>query len=319
MPIKLADYFVSLDTYEKRADVNFVSHAHADHMSGLRASRPCIASEATMQIIEAKKRKEFKRMQLPKNARMLNSGHMLGAKQLYIDSEHYGARILYSGDYQMQRSPVAEPIEMTEADILILDSTYPYPNIEFEEKELVIGAMQSYIKDKLNRGPILFSAFATSKAQEIIRICNDMGIIPYASEEVCRISDIYCANGVSLEYQPISEKELSSRNVYIAESSKVGQLRMELSRRHSRIFAATASGFAKFMRFNTDVQFTLSDHADFKQAIEYIGHVAPKVIYTCGSSSETFARNLRAFGKNAYSIGSRSKINELILYNIGKH
>ena len=315
MPVKLADYFVSLDTYEKRADVNFVSHAHADHMSGLRASRPCIASEATMQIIEAKKHRKFERLQLPGNAKMLNSGHMLGAKQLYIDSEHYGARILYSGDYQMQRSPVAEPIETVEADILILDSTYPYPNIEFEEKEIVIGAMQSYIRDKLNRGPILFSAFATSKAQEIISICNDMGIIPCASEEVCRISDIYKENGVPLEYQPVSEKELNSRSVFIAESRKIDQLRAELSKRHSRIFAATASGFAKFMRFNTDVQFTLSDHADFKQAMEYTGHVAPKVIYTCGPSSETFARNLRAFGKNAYSIGSRSRINELILYN----
>ena len=315
MPVKLADYFVSLDTYEKRADVNFVSHAHADHMSGLRASRPCIASEATMQIIEAKKHKKFERMQLPGNAKMLSSGHMLGAKQLYIDSEHYGARILYSGDYQMQRSPVAEPIETIEADILILDSTYPYPNIEFEEKELVIGAMQSYIRDKLNRGPILFTAFATSKAQEIIRICNDMGITPCASEEVCRISDIYCANGVPLEYQPISDNEISSRNVFISESRKIEQLRADLSKKHSRIFAATASGFAKFMRFNTDVQFTLSDHADFKQAIEYIGHVAPKVIYTCGPGSEIFARNLRAFGNNAYSIGSRSRINELILYN----
>ena len=40
-------------------------------MSGLRASRPCIASEATMQIIEAKKHKKFERMQLPGNAKPL--------------------------------------------------------------------------------------------------------------------------------------------------------------------------------------------------------------------------------------------------------
>ena len=32
-------------------------------------------------------------------------------------------------------------------------------------------------------------------------------------------------------------------------------------------------------------------------------------------SSEVFANNLRASGKNAYSIGSSSKVNELILYN----
>ena len=315
MPVKLADYFVSLDTYEKRADVNFISHAHADHMSGLRAGRPCIASKATMQIIEAKKGRSYQTAELPANAKMLSSGHMLGSRQLFIDSEHYGARILYSGDYQMQQSPVAEPIETIETDILILDSTYPYPNIEFEEKETVIKAMQCYMLDKLNKGPIVFSAFATSKAQEIIKICNDIGIIPAASEQACRISDVYKENGVSIEYQPIGEKELGSRNVFITESSKALALKEELAKRHSRIFTAAASGFAKFMRFNTDVQFTLSDHADFKQAIEYVERTAPRVIYTCGPSSEVFANNLRASGKNAYSIGSSSKVNELILYN----
>ena len=318
MPVKLADYFVSLDTYEKKADANFISHAHADHMSGLRSSRPCLASDATMQIVEAKKGKSYKRAELPKNAKMLSAGHMLGSRQLLIDSEHYGARILYSGDYQMQSSPVAEPIETIETDILILDSTYPYPNIEFEEKEMVISAMQSYLREKLTRGPILFTAFATSKAQEIIRICNDAGIVPLASGEVCRISDIYRKNGVDLEYAAAEGHELSSRNVIISESRNAGIIRNELAKRHSRVFTATASGFARFMRFNTDVQFTLSDHADFKQAISYIERTSPRAIYTCGPSSETFARNLKAFGKNAYSIGSRSKVNELILYNTEK-
>ncbi len=318
MPIRLADYFVSLDTYEKRADVNFISHAHADHMSGLRKNRPCIASKATMQIVEAKKGKSYIKAELPRNARMLSSGHMLGSRQLFIDSEHYGARILYSGDYQMQRSPVAEPIEITETDILILDSTYPYPNIEFEDKESVIKAMQSYMLDKLNKGPIIFSAFATSKAQEIIKICNDIGVVPFASSEACRISDIYRENGIGIEYMQTGESELKSRNVFITENGKAGELRNELSKYHSRVFTAVASGFAKSMRFGTDVQFTLSDHADFKQAIEYIECTSPRIIYTCGSGSEVFAKNLRAFGKNAYSIGSRSKINELILYNVQK-
>ena len=100
------------------------------------------------------------------------------------------------------------------------------------------------------------------------------------------------------------------------ENNRQEELRARLSKRFSKVFTATASGFAKSMRFNTDVQFTLSDHADFKQAIEYINRVEPKVIYTCGSSSEVFARNLRAYSKNAYSIGSRSRINELVLYNV---
>ncbi len=315
MPIKIAEYLVSLDTYEKGADANFVSHAHADHMSGIRKHKPCIASSATMDIIEAKKGKGFSAMPVPKQAKMLNSGHMLGAKQLYIDSDHYGARILYSGDYQMQRSPVAEPIETINADVLIIDSTYPYPNIEFEDKEKVISAMHAYAREKLRKGPIIFGAFATSKAQEIIKIFNYIGIVPFASKAVCSINKIYEKNGIRLDYEPINTNSIARNGIFVVENSRAEELRLALSKNFTKVFTAAASGFAKFIRFNTDAQFTLSDHADFKQAIRYIGRVAPKVIYTCGPSSEVFAKNLRAYGKNAFSIGSRSGVNELILYN----
>ncbi|EQD56253.1 hypothetical protein B2A_05350, partial [mine drainage metagenome] len=66
-----------------------------------------------------------------------------------------------------------------------------------------------------------------------------------------------------------------------------------------RVYTATATGFAKSFRFNVDAQFCLSDHADFKQSIEYIDAVSPKKVYTYGGNREVFARNLCKMGYEA--------------------
>ena len=65
------------------------------------------------------------------------------------------------------------------------------------------------------------------------------------------------------------------------------------------VFTAVATGFAKIMRFGTDAQFALSDHADFYQAVEYIDKVCPEKIYTVGKGRKTFAQNLANEGYNA--------------------
>ena len=92
----------------------------------------------------------------PKGISLLSSGHMLGSKQLYIDSEVDGCSIVYTGDYQMQRSFASEPVEVRQADVVMMDSTYPYPNIVFDDRSDVVTAMQRYIKYKEMMGCVVF-------------------------------------------------------------------------------------------------------------------------------------------------------------------
>ena len=80
--------------------------------------------------------------------------------------------------------------------------------------------------------------------------------------------------------------------------------------KNKKVFTAVATGFAKMMKFQTDVQFALSDHADFSQALEYASQSSPKIIYTYGSSAATMAKNLKAHGYNASAIDVRSDMAE---------
>ena len=65
------------------------------------------------------------------------------------------------------------------------------------------------------------------------------------------------------------------------------------------VFTAVATGFSLMYNFSTDAQFALSDHADIKQAKEYIDDTGAKLVYTYGPNSEEFASVLQRSGYNA--------------------
>ena len=316
MAIHVGEYRISLDMKDADANLNFVSHAHSDHTAGVRKNSDILCSEITRDLVQTRTKFGIRSVATPKNVELLDSGHMFGAKQLYATYEN-GGTIVYTGDYQLQRSPVAEKIEIKKADALIIDSTYPLPDVVFDEKEEVITAMQHYINAKMSTGSVLFGAYSMGKAQELIRICNEIGIAPIVDGKIAMISEIYSKHGMKLDF---STKELGSavadddfrEPVWIVSMHKFDTVRGIVASMNRKVFTAIATGFAMTQRFNTDVQFALSDHADFKQAIEYIEQCSPKQIYTRGQGSYVFAENLKAKGYNAQPLRSAAQMASLL-------
>lgn len=306
MSICYGDYKISLDKKDKSANINFISHAHSDHTSSVNTKSKFITSAATANLIKARKSITIDYSESISGMKLLNAGHILGSKQLYLDLEALGKTITYSGDYQMQPSYVAEPIEIKETEYLIIDSTYPYPDVIFDEKSEVTYTMQKYSNEKLDRGIVLFQTYSLGKAQEIIKILNESGIRPITTEKISQLNEVHKDHGVQLDYISDSKESeelnetLRSNFVYICEHAKFDEYKMKLAATYGRrIFTAVATGFAQTVRFNTDVQFGLSDHADFKQAREYIDACNPKIIYTYGGNARIFAENLKKIGYDA--------------------
>lgn len=306
MSLYCGDYKISLDKKDKSANINFISHAHSDHTSSANTKSKFLSSAVTAKLIKARQSIDIDYSENIPGMKLLSAGHILGSKQLYLDHESLGRTITYSGDYQMQPSLVAEPIEIKETDCLIIDSTYPYPDVVFEEKSEVIYTIQKYTNDKLDRGLVLFQTYSLGKAQEIIKILNKSGIRPITTEKISQLNGIHNDHGVQLEYVTDSEESeelketLRSNFVFICEHAKFDEYKVKLAATYGRrIFTAVATGFAQSVRFNTDVQFGLSDHADFKQAKEYIDSCSPKIIYTYGGNAKIFAENLKNEGYNA--------------------
>ncbi len=312
MSLHCGEHIISLDRKDKLANLHFISHAHADHTSAVNSKSNFISSEITANLIKTRKSVQIRYTESMSGMTLLNAGHILGSKQLYVDHEDLDGTITYSGDYQMQSSYVAEPIEIRNTDYLIIDSTYPDPRIEFDDKSEVTYTIQKYVKEKLERGSVLFQTYSLGKAQEIIKILNEVGIVPLSSRKISQINEVYNSHGCKLEYiydsvyNPDVKEATRENYVQICEHNKFEEYKNAIYRRTGRrVYSAIATGFAQAMRFNTDVQFALSDHADFKQAVEYINACNPKKVYTYGSNSYVFAHNLSKSGLNAvpYSHG----------------
>ncbi len=308
MGVLVSGVELSLDGSDKSSSVNFISHAHSDHTSGVNKTKPILGSKLTLDLIETRKNIKIKRQDGISKTELLPSGHILGSRQLYLESDN-GFSLLYSGDFQTAKPILAEKLETKEADILILDSTYPDPNIKFDDKDEVVTAIQHYVLSKLEKGIVLFGAYSLGKAQDIIKVLNDVGITPIVDKKVSGINKVYSAHGTKLSYSSITENEeefnlaIKRNFVGIVENSHLSDLSISLSRVHSkRVFTAVATGFAKMFKLSSDVQFPLSDHADFSQAVEYIELCNPKLVYTFGSGSNPsiFAKNLSTCGYNAH-------------------
>lgn len=312
MAISLGEYNIALDSRDDEANVNFVSHAHTDHISGLKKNRKALASLVTKDLVESRSNMSMELVDEPECVELLNAGHMLGSRQLFVQNDLYGYSILYSGDYQMDEPVLAEKLETKHADVLIVDSTYPYPDVKFDDKSEVVDAIQFYARTKMEKGHVLFGAYAVGRAQELVKIMNDAGITPAVSDKIADANKVYQKHGVRLDYTGISEPENSP--VIIVEQSKMNLIRETIRARSvKRVFTAVASGWSKIFRFDTDVQFNLSDHADFSQALDYINACGPKIVFTFGSNARLFAKHLAARGYDARPLMNTSDANALML------
>lgn len=309
MAISIGEYSIALDCGDPSANVNFVSHAHSDHTSGLRKDKKVIASQITKEFIQCRtKRKSIELIENPRDIKLLDAGHILGSKQLYAEPEDLGASIMYTGDYQMQRSLVAEPIELKQADILIIDSTYPERDVVFGDRAEVMSSISEYIVKHLERGIVLFGSYTLGKAQEIIKIANEADVCPVVDQKVHDVNQIYEKHGIRLDYASSYKDESELESVLkgnfmgVTSVNSLQDVAYNLEKAHNkRVYTAVATGFAKVFNMDVDAQFPLSDHADYKQALEYINVCNPKVIYTRGESAcaEKFARNLMEDGYDA--------------------
>ncbi len=297
LALHVHDYRVGLDTKDPDANINFVSHAHSDHMSGIRKNAEIICSQITKDLAEVRSKRKINAVGMPGCMSMLNAGHMLGAKQLYIESDQLGCSIVYTGDYLIQRSSVSEPIEIRNVDVLLMDSTYPFANVVFDDREETITSIERYIQYRSKMGCVVFGAYSAGKAQELISICNGIGIDPVVDSKIARVTEVYNTYGYRLSFQESDTGHLDfGSSAMIVSLSSLDYMKADASNKGKQVFTAVATGFARTMRFNTDVQFALSDHADFEQALDYISQATPKFIYTYGQNASTMAKNLKAHG-----------------------
>jgi putative mRNA 3-end processing factor len=308
--LKLPELTISLDHSE--GDLCFVSHAHSDHAAPLHSRKPVLASEETIAIAGSKKQPHSHI-----GCRLIDAGHMLGAKQLV--AEYDGGVFAYTGDLRLEAGLTSPPAKIPQADTVLIEGTYGSPEWKFPNRELVFLQIEKWVSQ--NRGSnLIFGAYEVGKAQEIVAFLNKYcSIVPLVTPRMDKICSIYEKFGVKLGRVNIESLEgqemLSHGFVALLPHNRVNfSLASTMKSAYGRdAKTALVTGWALREQFPVDRAFPLSDHVDFEGIVQYLRESGAKRAVCTHGEEGVIAEHLRRAGFDAVALFELGQARQLTL------
>jgi Cft2 family RNA processing exonuclease len=292
--------FIRFDskTKGKVSELNFISHAHGDHIFKFNSKTQNYSTKETRDIINKRKEQRIENIKTMNYSEKIgldgieikayNAGHMLGSTLFEIQTQ--GTTIIYTGDFNCIDTLTTKAAEERECDILIIESTYGKPNYILPKREEIYVSIFKWVLKQIKSGRTpVFRVYTAGKAQEIIRLVNLFTKIPVITHpRVTIISDVYKKNGINIDYldsETNEGKKILGKNqgVYVI-PSQFKKIKVIDG------VDAIVSGWALRYRPQGTASFPLSGHADFGQLVEYIKRTNPKIVYTIHGFKEEFAK-----------------------------
>jgi putative mRNA 3-end processing factor len=313
--------YVACDAFDETKPLRVVTHAHADHLTGLQQSlRTCekvLMTKATKDLIDVMRGPLFlmggvvEALDYGKTVHyeeesitFFRADHILGATQVLVEDAEE-TRIVYTGDFRVDETPVLD------ADILVIEATYGNPSCKRSFEKDVRDLLVSLVEEGLKKGAVYIFGYH-GKLQEVMQILHDAGMnVPFiASERVLHVSKVCERHGMRIGRLMLSEErealELLKKNLpciafyHMSSKNNVGK----------EFFRVYVSGW----EFNSPCRETgekeyiiaLSDHSDFNGLMEYVRRAKPKLVITDNfrvGYAEKLAKEIyRRFGISALAL-----------------
>ncbi|HZC35961.1 MAG TPA: ATP-dependent DNA ligase [Chthoniobacterales bacterium] len=302
-----------LDPWDERPTA-FVSHAHTDHIGN---HREVILSRATAKLMTARLPGNRVEHQLDfrvpfsfRNAELTlyPAGHIYGSAQAHIVAENQS--LLYTGDFKLRKGKSAEPIEWRQADTLIMETTYGLPRYLFPPTDQVIAELVKFCAEAIEEDatPILFG-YSLGKAQEILAALFGSGFRVLLHPAVFRMTRLYETLQDRLPPYSLFRREDLPGSVFICPpSANQTKLVQSIRSRRTAMLTGWALNPGANHRFQCDVAFPLSDHADYSDLLKYVELVQPKRVLTLHGYATEFAEELRRRGVEAWALGEDNQL-----------
>ena len=286
---------VSCDSHDSARPIRVVTHAHYDHLGGLRQSlRTCkavIMTPATRDLLTVLRGPMYLRNG---NVYAMNYGetlkhdgekvtlhkadHILGAAQVLVEDKDC-ARIVYTGDFRMSGTPVLE------TDILVLEATYGSPFQVRPFRKIVESTLVSLVESALKIGPLYIFGYH-GKLQEVMHILHKNHVdVPFIMPQ-----RVFHAAKVCERYGMRLGKILSTDEEETKEIMKTNDPHVAFHHMNSKRYVGNDalricvsglefSGPRRQVAPNEHVV-ALSDHADFRELLQYVSESKPKLVIT---------------------------------------
>jgi putative mRNA 3-end processing factor len=304
--LKLTKADLAID-FCRRQPRAFISHAHSDHIARHEYALCTPATAVLYQHRLGRRRVRELPYRQPIEWGGLRlttypAGHCLGSAMLLAEDE--GQTLLYTGDFKLGPSATAEPAELPQADLLVMESTFGQPHYRLPPRQEVLDQLFALIRAALQSGatPVV-EAYALGKGQEVTRLLTAEGFRVRQHRDVYAISQIYESLGVELGEYGLWEGPVAPGEVFVVPP----RTRLDLRAREVR-FAVTGWAIDQRTKYRlrVDHALPLSDHADYDELFEAVRRVNPKRIY-CTHGPESFVDRLCEAGFDARPLGRASQ------------
>ncbi|MHA1606521.1 MAG: hypothetical protein ACTSWP_03100 [Candidatus Freyarchaeota archaeon] len=280
------------DGHEDGYTLRVVTHAHADHLYGLRNStRKCdlvVSTRETKDLLSATRRCRTS-MIVPvhynqtikirdEKVTLIPANHILGSAQVLVERSD-GLRCLYSSDFRLDGTPTVK------CDVLVLDATYGAPSNVRPSIDAVHEALITLVESSLKTGKPVHVFGFIGKVQEVMSFLRRKGItVPFVtSPRMYRVSRVYEKYGFTLgEYyssEGVVGRKILKDDLYIAFFSPFERtyLKGEFTRME---LTGWLFGKPYVERSKNEYVISYSGHSDFNQLIEYAAKCDPEHVIT---------------------------------------
>ena len=287
-----------------KSDYTFVSHAHMDHVDTPHPMSKVLASNETVLLARARGVEIETNLQAPpEGVSLLDSGHILGARALYIEDE-----LLYTGDAAGRERAFMSRCKTKKAKVLITETTFGDPRYIFPPLDQTVKMVNEMIAHTFDKGrPIVLMGYPLGKSQILSSLFSSWNPL-FLHESVDQMNEIYRRSGIPLKpaLKRIS-KSLDGlpQGPWVMIAPMMGS-RNRIAVRLKKEFGAVLAAFSGWAvergyggSMGADYSFALSDHCDFAELLRLVEDVDPEVVYTTHGFTAEFARTLRAEGFDA--------------------
>jgi DNA ligase-1 len=294
---------------------SFVSHAHFDHVA---PHQVMLLSEGTARLTRARMPGERREIVLPYDtphaltpdciAQLVPAGHIYGSAQFLAESED--GRLLYTGDFKLRAGLSAEKCATPRADVVIMETTFGLPRYVFPPTEQVLGDIVAFCQQALHDDavPVLFG-YSLGKSQELLQALGRAQLPVMLHAEIVRMTQVYETLGMTFPPYRLFDAFECAGHVVLCPPQASGSafLRKIENRRTAMITGWAMDAGAKF-RYQCDVAFPLSDHADFPDLLRFVELVQPTRVLTLHGFAREFAQTLRERGIEAWAVGQDNQL-----------
>lgn len=282
--------------------VNFVSHAHMDHLPTVNGG-VILSSNETCDIADLRGFHMKDQVDSVENFTMIDSGHILGSTGLLFDD------IFYTGDLTTRDRGYLKGAKIPKCKTLITECTFGLPEFTFPSITEIQSRVNGIISELYSKGiPVILQGYELGKAQTISQLFDNWDPL-YYHDSVKKMNDLHRSLGMPLKdgmsHSIAEAKGLLSKKPWVMISPMMSDKNPFIKKMKTKYGAVTIgfSGWAQSPRFSfgrrADHSIPLSDHCDFPELVDMVVSSGAEKIYTIHGFVDEFAAHLTKMGFDA--------------------